>query len=95
MAVLRRAWALTRGRFWPTFGLYLLGSLLASGVAQLPAQLFLRPDQSQSGAMTLVGGLFSLLASLATAIWQVCYITTMYRDQRTRTDVMAGGVPVR
>lgn len=23
------------------------------------------------------------------------YITTMYRDQRTRTDVMAGGVPVR
>lgn len=50
---LRRAWAMTRGRFWPLLGMSLLAFLLAMVVsmpAQIPIQLFMMTAMGPVGA---------------------------------------------
>lgn len=89
LQVLRRAWELTAGRFWPTLGYYLLGSLCAM-VPGYVLQAFTAPlSAGQEGNLLMALGftVLSFVTQLLVLGWTMIYIAVMYVDQRRRLEM--------
>jgi hypothetical protein len=106
---MRRSWALVQGAWWRTFGIYLLGSVLAAIVSSVLAIPF-----SIVGALATLGSIeggtlplaFTLTTSLATLVSSTVVlpftsgiVSLLYIDRRIRREALdielarAAGVP--
>ena len=87
---LRRSFRLVRNRWWPTFGLVLLGLLITGFVSYVVQFLFLAPlftDAGQSTAVVLVvNTLASIFGSLIWAPLVAAFATILYFDLRVRKE---------
>lgn len=99
--VVRRSWQLTRGRFWPTLGLYLLGmaapAVISGGVqGALSPLLTAGADPSGTAAadtgMTVLVLAITMLIQLVIQVWQMVYLAVMYVD-RVRRDQLPSQAP--
>lgn len=97
-ASLRRSFALTKGRWWRTFGIYLLAQFMAgiaSEVLQIPLSMFTSfvlgaaTDPTTSGSVGLVGALSVLLTVLVQAVvtpFLAAVASVLYIDARIRRE---------
>jgi hypothetical protein len=87
---LRRSLDLIRGRWWPTFGLVLIGLLLASvigGIVSGLAQAFaLTSGGDQSVAEIVVLTVSGTIAAMVTLPFKAAYSTVLYFDLRVRKE---------
>jgi hypothetical protein len=84
---LARSWRLVRGRWWPAFGVLvvgaLLGAILGYGVAAL---LELLPTESGSVGDTLLAGLGQFVAAAVTTPLTAAFTVVLYFDLRVRKE---------
>jgi hypothetical protein len=88
LGALRRSFRLVRGRWWPTFGLVLIGFLLVavfSGIVQaIFGAAFFVADTDL--AIFLVNALGGTLGSAITTPFLAAFITVLYVDLRVRKE---------
>jgi hypothetical protein len=87
---LGRSWRLVRGRWWPAFGVLLLGFLL-SGVVSSVIQygftaLLLVGVGDSSVAQVVVGTIGGTLSSVLTTPFTAAFVTVLYFDLRVRKE---------
>lgn len=87
---LRRSLHLIRGRWWPTFGLVLIGGILAGvigGIVGGLAQAFsLTPGGDQSVAEIVVLTVSGTVAAMVTTPFKAAFTTVLYFDLRVRKE---------
>jgi hypothetical protein len=87
---LRRSLHLIRGRWWPTFGLVLIGGILASvigGIVGGLAQAFsLTAGGDQSVAEIVVLTVSGTVAAMVTTPFKAAFTTVLYFDLRVRKE---------
>jgi hypothetical protein len=86
---LGRSRRLVKGRWWPTFGVIVLGSILAAVVAGvitgvLQAASLADPDNEL--VSFLVGAVGGIVASTLTTPFQAAFVTVLYFDLRVRKE---------
>lgn len=92
VASLRRSWDLTRGAFWRTFGVYLVGNIVLGLIASLgqlaTTPLFVAlertPDTDTSTQVAVVLGVLLLYSALSVLLVpaQVIWVALMYLSRR-------------
>lgn len=87
---LGRSFSLVRGRWWPTFGTYLLGSILAAIVTSITVFIFpgiLLGGGADGGfSEFLVGTLTQTVASVITTPFLAALVAVIYFDLRVRKE---------
>ncbi len=88
MDALRRSFRLVRGRWWPTFGIVVLGTLLASIVSGVVGGVVgvLGFAVQSDAAVFLVDFLGGTLGALITTPFTAAFITVLYVDLRVRKE---------
>jgi hypothetical protein len=87
---LRRSFRLVRGRWWPTFGILVLGAILA-GIASnvitfaLTALTFTELGR-ETLARLIINALGGTLASVLTTPFQAAFVAVLYFDLRVRKE---------
>ena len=95
-SAVRRSWALVAGRWWRTFGIFLLVVLVAGLVGllfQSIAQALSPQTTEVTGPSAYIGALGSGIASSLTTPFVTLVIVLLYLDARFRTEGTAGGPP--
>jgi hypothetical protein len=93
---LRRSWVLVSGRWWRTFGIFLLVVLVAGLVGllfQSIAQALSPRTASVTGPSAYIGAVGSGIASSLTTPFVILVIVALYLDARFRTEGMHGAPP--
>jgi hypothetical protein len=88
LGALRRSFRLVRGRWWGTFGVVLLGSLLVSIVSGLltgigSALVFVAED---TFAAFVLNAVVSILSALVTTPFYAAFVVVLYVDLRVRKE---------
>ena len=87
---LGRSWRLVRGRWWPTFGVLLIGFLLAgvvSSVIQYGFTALLLVGVGKSNvAQVVVGTIGGTLSSMLTTPFTAAFVSVLYFDLRVRKE---------
>jgi hypothetical protein len=91
LQAIRRAWELSRGRFWPILGTYLLASLLVTMAASTVTQVFtvaaaLLAVQNLELAMLAVSTAATLFSTVLTLPLTTAVATLLYVDARIRRE---------
>jgi hypothetical protein len=91
MAALKRSWYLVKGRWWSTFGLLILSTLLAGIVAAiiagiLSAALGAGIDTASLGGAVFVGAISNIVANAVTVPFTAAVIVVLYFDLRVRKE---------
>lgn len=90
LKALRRSRDLVKGRWWPTFGLVILGVILIPLILQtilvIPFQLFLFVNIESVTLRLLVEEMINVLASILTTPFTAAVLTVLYFDLRVRKE---------
>ena len=91
LRAIQRGWVLSRGRFWPIFGTYLLASLLVTMAASTVTQVFtvaaaLLAVQNLQWAMLAVTTAATLFSTVLTLPLTTAVATLLYVDARIRRE---------
>jgi hypothetical protein len=86
---LGRSRQLVKGRWWPTFGIILLGSILAgivSGAITAVIGALSVADPDNELVAVVLGAIGGTVASMLTTPFQAAYVTVIYFDLRVRKE---------
>ena len=87
---LGRSWRLVRGRWWPTFGVLVIGFLLAAVISSVIQYAFTGLLLAGAGrsnvAQVVVGTIGGTLSSMLTTPFTAAFVTVLYFDLRVRKE---------
>jgi hypothetical protein len=89
-AALKRSFGLVRGRWWPVFGIIVLGTILAGIVTQIISGLLTGLTFTDLGdsvvASLIINAVATTVASVVTTPFSAAYVSVMYFDLRVRKE---------
>ena len=85
---LRRSWSLVRGRWWPAFGVLVIGSILGGivSVGLLAVTDLVVPGESDSVGRIVADGLAQVLGSAIATPLTAAFTVVLYFDLRVRKE---------